>query len=225
MGYVTEAYPIVVYCRQLENKQRRITNISECEILPDGSRRLQSSMSTTSPKTVWRATGSSLRTPPEVRGDVRESAAPLLIENRVCPAVSWRSFSRGRRQLHDNDPTDRLHWHDCRAFYGAGDLPRRNERQHLFPADCCPGSIRADINETTKRKKAGFFRRRSRKPRRCWPHPGVRGSFPWCAWPPWCCLPWAPASPFSPGNAFLVPVLASVYADSVLVCQADSRQL
>ena len=39
MGYVTEAYPIVVYCRQLENKQRRITNISECEIL-DGSRRL-----------------------------------------------------------------------------------------------------------------------------------------------------------------------------------------
>ena len=34
MGYVTEAYPIVVYCRQLENKQRRITNISECEILP-----------------------------------------------------------------------------------------------------------------------------------------------------------------------------------------------
>lgn len=40
MGYVTEAYPIVVYCRQLENKERRITNISECEILLDGSRRL-----------------------------------------------------------------------------------------------------------------------------------------------------------------------------------------
>ena len=40
MGYVTEAYPIVVYCRQLENKERRITNISECEILPDGTRKL-----------------------------------------------------------------------------------------------------------------------------------------------------------------------------------------
>lgn len=40
MQYVTEAYPIVVYCRQLENKQRRITNISECEILPDGTRKL-----------------------------------------------------------------------------------------------------------------------------------------------------------------------------------------
>lgn len=41
MGYVTEAYPIVVYCRQLENKQRRITNISECEILPDGTRKMR----------------------------------------------------------------------------------------------------------------------------------------------------------------------------------------
>ena len=41
MQYVTEAYPIIVYCRQLENKQRRITNISECEILPDGSRHLR----------------------------------------------------------------------------------------------------------------------------------------------------------------------------------------
>ena len=40
LSYVTEAYPIVVFCKQLENKQRRITNISECEILPDGSRRL-----------------------------------------------------------------------------------------------------------------------------------------------------------------------------------------
>lgn len=40
MGYVTEAYPIVVYCRQLENKERRITNISECEILPGGARKL-----------------------------------------------------------------------------------------------------------------------------------------------------------------------------------------
>lgn len=41
MQYVTEAYPIVVYCRQLENKQRRITNISECEILPDGTRKMR----------------------------------------------------------------------------------------------------------------------------------------------------------------------------------------
>lgn len=33
MGYVTEAYPIIVFC-----KQRRVMEIMECEILPDGSR-------------------------------------------------------------------------------------------------------------------------------------------------------------------------------------------
>ena len=38
MDYVTEAYPIVVFCKQLENKQRRMMEIQECEILPNGTR-------------------------------------------------------------------------------------------------------------------------------------------------------------------------------------------
>ena len=38
MGYVTEAYPIIVFCKQLENKKRRLMEIMECEILPDQSR-------------------------------------------------------------------------------------------------------------------------------------------------------------------------------------------
>ena len=39
MDYVTEAYPIVIFCKQLENKQRRMMEIQECEILPDGTRK------------------------------------------------------------------------------------------------------------------------------------------------------------------------------------------
>ena len=39
LSYVTEAYPIVVFCKQLENKQRRMMEIMECEILPGGERR------------------------------------------------------------------------------------------------------------------------------------------------------------------------------------------
>lgn len=39
MAYVTEAYPIVAFCKQLENRQRRLMEIMECEICPDGSRR------------------------------------------------------------------------------------------------------------------------------------------------------------------------------------------
>ncbi len=43
MGYVTEAYPIVVYCRQLENKERRITtspSARSCRMGTDGFRKL-----------------------------------------------------------------------------------------------------------------------------------------------------------------------------------------
>ncbi len=39
MQYVTEAYPIIVFCKQLENKQRRLMEILECEILDDGTRK------------------------------------------------------------------------------------------------------------------------------------------------------------------------------------------
>lgn len=39
LSYVTEAYPIVVFCKQLENKQRRMMEIMECEIQPNGDRR------------------------------------------------------------------------------------------------------------------------------------------------------------------------------------------
>ena len=42
MGYVTEAYPVIVFCKQLENKQRRMMEIMECEILPDGTRSYRS---------------------------------------------------------------------------------------------------------------------------------------------------------------------------------------
>lgn len=39
LNLVTEAFPIVVYAKQLENKQRRIMEIMECEICHDGTRK------------------------------------------------------------------------------------------------------------------------------------------------------------------------------------------
>ncbi len=38
INLVTEAFPIVVFTKQLENRQRKVMEIMECEILPDGSR-------------------------------------------------------------------------------------------------------------------------------------------------------------------------------------------
>jgi pilus assembly protein CpaF len=42
MDLVTEAFPIVVFSKQLENKQRRLMEVMECEILPDGARSYRS---------------------------------------------------------------------------------------------------------------------------------------------------------------------------------------
>ncbi|WP_088224633.1 CpaF/VirB11 family protein [Desulfosporosinus sp. FKB] len=42
MDLVTEAFPIVVFSKQLENKQRRLMEIMECEILTDGTRSFRS---------------------------------------------------------------------------------------------------------------------------------------------------------------------------------------
>ena len=42
MDLVTEAFPIVVFAKQLENKQRRLMEVMECEILPDSTRNYRS---------------------------------------------------------------------------------------------------------------------------------------------------------------------------------------
>jgi len=38
MDLVSEAFPVVVFAKQLENKERKIMEIMECETLPDGTR-------------------------------------------------------------------------------------------------------------------------------------------------------------------------------------------
>ena len=42
MNLVTEAFPIVVFTKQLENKKRRLMEIMECEITRDGKRHFNS---------------------------------------------------------------------------------------------------------------------------------------------------------------------------------------
>ncbi len=42
MSLVTEAFPVVVFAKQLENKQRKVMEVMECEILPDGEKNYRS---------------------------------------------------------------------------------------------------------------------------------------------------------------------------------------
>lgn len=39
MSLIAEAYPIIVFAKKLDNKERKIMEIMECEILPDGTRK------------------------------------------------------------------------------------------------------------------------------------------------------------------------------------------
>lgn len=38
MSLVTEAFPIIVFSKQLEDRKRKVMEIMECELLPDGNR-------------------------------------------------------------------------------------------------------------------------------------------------------------------------------------------
>lgn len=58
-----------------------------------------------------------------------------------------------------------------------------------------PGSIRADINETIRRKRRVFSGVRSPRRRRYWQHPDGQTSSPWCASYLCSALRWEPASP------------------------------
>lgn len=58
-----------------------------------------------------------------------------------------------------------------------------------------PGSIRADINETTRRKRRGSSAVKSPRHRRSWQPPDGQTGSPWCALHLCSALHWEPASP------------------------------
>lgn len=71
-----------------------------------------------------------------------------------------------------------------------------------------PGSIRADINETTKRKKAGFVRREITEAQAVLAASGWADKFPMVCLVSLICFALGACIAIVAGNAFLVPVLA-----------------
>ena len=71
-----------------------------------------------------------------------------------------------------------------------------------------PGSIRADINETTKRKRAGFFRREISEAQAVLAVSGREGKFPMVCMASLVLFALGACVAILAGNAFLVPVLA-----------------
>ena len=71
-----------------------------------------------------------------------------------------------------------------------------------------PGSIRADINETTRRKKAGFLRREITEAQTVLAASGRADRFPMVCFTSLLCFALGACIAIAAGNAFLVPVLA-----------------
>ncbi len=87
-----------------------------------------------------------------------------------------------------------------------------------------PGSIRADINETTKRKKAGFFRREITEAQAVLAASGREGKFPMVCMASLVLFALA-LHCHSRRERLPCTRAARLYAAPILVCQADSRRL
>lgn len=88
-----------------------------------------------------------------------------------------------------------------------------------------PGSIRADINETTRRKKAGFLRREITEAQAVLAASGRADRFPMVCFTSRSALPWEPASPCRRKRFPCAGAGCWFDADPVLVCQTHGRQL
>lgn len=114
LNLVTEAFPIVVYAKQLENKQRRIMEIMECEILPDGARNIILSISTELPKAAGKTVNSLLpvhmKNAPIFR---RPFSADCL--KTVCRRTSLTVFLE-RRKINDGYTFNCVYRHGYRLF-------------------------------------------------------------------------------------------------------------
>ena len=86
--------------------------------------------------------------------------------------------------------------------------PRELSDSLFFRLTAAPGSIRADINETTKRKKAGFLRREITEAQAVLAASGRADRFPMVCFTSLLCFALGACIAIAAGNAFLVPVLA-----------------
>ena len=86
--------------------------------------------------------------------------------------------------------------------------PRELSDSLFFRMTAAPGSIRADINETTRRKKAGFLRREITEAQAVLAASGRTDKFPLVCFTSMLCFALGACIAIAAGNAFLVPVLA-----------------
>jgi len=136
MSLVTEAFPIVVFTKQLEDKKRRMMEIMECEILPDGQRNFRTLFQFQIAETAWRTANSSLR----------DSTGRLWAFPQACKSASWktacprRCWRKSRKEVWPDDhaSTHGLRRPDCWRLYSAWAVARRIHRRPVRLSNQAP---------------------------------------------------------------------------------------
>lgn len=127
MDLVTEAFPVVAFAKQLEDKSRKIMEIMECVIQPDGSRQYNTLYHLRLRTTGWRTASiismgtmsQSIRSPPIFKNT--SSTTECL--NRSWTG-SWRDSIKNKEVNPCDDHTAYgLHWHGSWLFRASGHHP------------------------------------------------------------------------------------------------------
>jgi pilus assembly protein CpaF len=95
---VTEAFPIVMFAKKLEDKTRKIMEITECEILPDGSRKVRTLFRFNVSENQESGEGVKVIGKYEKVSDISESLKKRLLENGMPRKTLARFLSGGESQ-------------------------------------------------------------------------------------------------------------------------------
>jgi pilus assembly protein CpaF len=95
---VTEAFPIVMFAKKLEDKTRKIMEITECEILPDGCRKIRTLFRFNVNENQESGEGVKVIGKYEKVSDISESLKKRLLENGMPRKTLARFLSGGESQ-------------------------------------------------------------------------------------------------------------------------------
>lgn len=157
MDYVTEAYPIVVFCNSSKNKQRHDGD-SGMRNPARWHKALARCSSMSSPRTAWRTVSLSSKGTMS-RSMPSRTASPNDCWKTGMPQAVIEPAER-RRKAHDNGTFNRLYRNDSRLFILLGLTPDRVHHGGVRKAHRQAQVLRDEVGEFTRRKKQSYLRRK-----------------------------------------------------------------
>ena len=163
MDLVTEAFPVVAFAKQLEDKSRKIMEIMECVIQPDGSRQYNTLYHFAIEDNRLEDGKYYIDGHHEPVHPISANLQKHFIDNGM-PQQELDRLLAGFHQNKEVNPCDDhtaygLHWHGSWLFRASGHHPSDFTEGVFQQITSKPKSLRDEINESTQRKKKFVLRR------------------------------------------------------------------